>query len=307
MSPAEIYIHHFQNSEPSYYTRVPNIIDHLTYQVEENGVKKVRRLSIYAKELYRIMRMIASDNGKDWHTTESLAEIMGCSVGSVYNAKIELLQKFDQLDGNPLIIENKKQIVRTINGKNIKTVLCTRTIVCIWSWNNAFMATIKYQNKFGKIPDSSHESGIQAPDSCGESGRPPDSCGESGAQGPDSCGECNNNNNNKNPLFIEQQPTAEAASVCFSNKTNSVSVSELKENLDHKAQALNWLLNFGFDLKTAIHLSETTHIDDLKNASIYFGKQLKKKKQTNEKIPNPLGYLRKVIKEKYWQKNEQQI
>lgn len=294
-SPAEIYAEQFQVTEPKYYTRVPNIIDHLTYSVEKDGKIVKKRLSVYAKELYRVIRMIASDGGADWHTTEHLAEIIGCSVGSIVNAKEELLKPMDQLDGSPLIKEDRRSVMRDIgNGKKIKTTLCTRTIICIWSWNNAFMATIKHQNKFGRIPDS-----------CGESGQPPDSCGESAPPGPHSCGEANKNPNNKSPLFKEQQPAAEAASVSsvvsldMSNSSVLVSGNSSKSS-DEKAKAFNWFMKIGCDIRSSTYFVESFTSDDIKNASMYVEKQIAKKKAKNDYIPNIIGYLRKTLENKWW-------
>jgi len=269
MSPAEEYAFNFQNPEPKYYARVPHIIDHLTFKIEKDGVIETKRLSIYAKELYRVIRMIASEKGADWHTTESLAEIMGCSVGSVTNAKKELLMPMDQLDGQPLIIEQRKKITKLVNDKKVVTVLCTRTIIDIWKWNNAFMATIKNQVKYGRPPDS-----------CGESDTPPDSCGESAPQGAHSCGEANNNNVNNNPLFIEQQPTAEAASVCsYKSKLSDV-----------KLQAFNWFLKIGCDIQSATHFINVYSMEEIHEASKalekdakHYGKEMKHAKGVKKK------------------------
>lgn len=279
MNPSEIYAFNFQNPEPKYYTRVPNIIDHLTYKIEKDGIMITKRLSIYAKELYRIIRMIASDSGADWHTTESLAEIIGCSTGSIVNAKKELLMPMDQLDGKSLIIETRKQIHKTVNDKHISTTLCTRMIVDIWKWNNAFMATIKNQIKYGRPPDSRDESA-----------NPPDSCDESAPQGPDSYGEPNNNKENNNPLFKEQKPTAVAVPVCSSKEKMS----------DVNLKAFNWLLKIGCDIQAATHFINTYSTKDISEASKYVEKKYEKNKREKKQTYNLIGYLRKTLENKWW-------
>jgi hypothetical protein len=288
MNPAEVYMHHYQTQEPNFYTQVPNIIDHLTYEIEEKGVKITKRLSVYAKELYRVIRMIAKDHGKDWHTTESLAEIIGCSVGSIINAKKELLMPMIQLENSPLIIEERSPLKKIIEGKTIKTTLCKRMIVDIWKWNNAFMATKKHQMQFGRFPDS-----------CGESGWSPDSCGESAPQGPDSCGESIKNNTKKNPLSKEQQPTAKADPVCSLHAKCSVvsAQSASPPEKEAKINNFNLLMKMGFGEIAALNLIASYSGCAFIEAFRYLNEQKIKKKILNE-----LGYFRKILEGKWWEK-----
>lgn len=285
MSPAELYAHQFQNPEPKFYTRVPNIIDHLTYSIEENGKIIKKRLSIYAKELYRIIRMIASDDGACWNSTESLAEKIGCSVGSVVNAKKELLMPMDQLDGSALVIETRKKLLKTkSDGSRFATVLCTRTIIDIWRWNNAFMATVKYHNQYGST------------DSCGESVDGTDSCGESVSLGTDSCGEGNNIPCNNNPLYIKQHPTAEAASVCLSkDEKKKMSLSEAQR------KSYEWMLLNGFDEKTSFSTALNFTPQQIEFSSKYIEDQQQKKKAKGLKVDNIWGYFIQVLKGRYWE------
>jgi hypothetical protein len=285
LMPSEIYAEQFQNPEPKYYTRMPNIIDHLTYTVIENGKKKVKRLSIYAKELYRIIRMIASDKGACWNTAESLALKIGCSVGSVVNAKKELLMPMDQLDGSPLVIETRKKILKTKpDGKKFATVLCTRTVIDIWKWNNAFMATVSFQNQYGNT------------DSCGESVDNTDSCGESVSLGTDSCGEGNNNPPKKNPLFKEQQPTASADSVCLSKiQKKALLFSE------DRTSAFNWMVSKGCEEKAAYAMAKDFTPQEIDLASKYVVSQEKKNKAKGKKLDNPWGYFTQTLRGKYWE------
>lgn len=284
-SPSEIYVEQFQNSEPKFYTRIPNIIDHLTYTVEENGKKIKKRLSIYAKELYRIIRMIASEGGSDWNTTKSLAEKIGCSVGSIHKAKKELLMPIDQLDGTALVTEKRKTIQKTASdGRKFATTLCTRTINDIWKWNNAFMATLKYQNQYGGT------------DSCGESVGGTDSCGESVYPGTDSCGERNNISLNKNPMFKKQHPTANAAPVCLSkNKKGRMSLSE------DQRKSYEWMLANGCDEKSAFTMASKFTTQEISDASYYLEGQRKKSKAKGKNITNLWGYFHQTLKGRFWE------
>ena len=275
ISPSELYAIHLENEEPSFYCMIPHLISYLTYDfIDKDGKKEVRKLSLVARELYRVIKQTAGDRGKCWRDTDGLAELCGMSVGSVVNAKKELQQNFHQLNNTPLItvVESKKA-----NFKNDKCVNKSPshiiTVKNIWGFNNAYMSTLKYQKVEAGSP---HESAQ------GEAGSPH---------------EPNNNPNNKNPLSKEQQPTACADSVvgCFLNKEDSVLV-------DKKARACNWFLQIGCDLKTATYFVETYSSDDIYQASMYTEQQLKKKKAKNQTIPNIIGYLRNTLKNRYWEK-----
>ncbi len=286
LSPAEQYAFHFQNPEPKYYARVPNIIDHLTYQVEKDGVKETKRLSVYAKELYRVIRMIANDYGKCWHSTKSLAEIMNCSTGSITNAKNELLMPMDQLEGKALIIETERTTIKRLeNGQAIPVPLITRMIVDIWPWNNAFMATRKFQNEYGR-------------DSCGEQPEARDSCGESPLLDRCSCGEPNNNPVLENPLFHIQQPTADADSAVFKS-----SKKEREKNLlpaDAK-KAFEWMIERKCDPLAALEIAKKYTPSEIHGASGYVEKQMKKNKLKNKPIQNLWGYFRTVLDRRFWE------
>jgi len=283
-SPADLYAFEFQNPEPKYYTRIPNILDHLTYKNEKGEVK---RLSVYAKELYRIIRMIASDHGCCWYTTKNLAEKIGCSAGAVCNAKKELMMQMIQLDGNPLIIEKRKSTPKIVNGiVTSRRDLCTYTLMDIWRWNNAYMATLKYQVE----PEILDET-----DSYSESVGGTDSCGESVSQGTDSCGEPNNNKKNNIPLSLKQQPTAEA----------DVSISSKEKDLvygEKQVEAFNWLMKIGMKMGAAYTLVQQYSYEEIDLASAYLESQLNKKKRKGENIPNKIAYLINTLQNRYWEK-----
>jgi len=284
-SPAELYAIHFQNPEPKYYARVPNIIDHLTYEIEKDGVKETRRLSVYAKELYRVLRMIASDYNKCWHSNESLAEIMNCSTGSITNAKKELLMPMKQLEGSPLILEKKGTTTRKLeNGDAIQVPFSHKTLINIWPWNNAFMATRKYQKEYGRR------------DSCGDLPEPRDSCGDLPLLDRDSPGECNNNPCLLDPICNVQQPTADADPVVF--KSQKKEEERRKLPLDKQA-ALKWMIFHKCHPIVALDFAKRFSCDDIEKASDYVMKQ-----KESTKIDNLWGYFRTVIEGKFWLKKK---
>ncbi len=279
MTPAELYAFHFQSTEPKFYSRIPHIIDHLTYDEvdKDSGQVIIKRLSVHAIQFYRIIKSITGDEGICWQNRDKLAELANMSAGSVTNAKAELQKHFHQLDGNPLIkIDDGKKTTHT-NGTIYHKVM----ILDIWKWNNAFMATLNVHKK--KAP-SPNDGANQAPS--------PNDGAPLGAPSP---GDTNNIKQNKNPLSKEQQPVASATAVCpLDKKEEDVSV------LEQKTQAFNWFIKIGCDVRSATHFVENFSIDDIKNASLYVKQMIEKKKTKNEIVPNVVGYLRKTLENKWW-------
>ena len=280
-SPSEIYAYEFQNSEPNHYTRVPNIIDHLTFSDDEG---KTCRLSVYAKELYRIIRMTTTDgDGKCWRSIENLAELMNCSKSSVIEAKKQLKMPMHQLDGTPLIQEVKKQKAKVVDGMVLnKSTYCTYTINDIWKWNNAFMRTLKYQK-------------TEAHSLCESAGGAHSLC-ESATQGAHSPGDPNNNTLNKNPLFKEQQPATGVASACSQEKQKRLFPSESNEKI------YEWLVKIGLEERTAYKTANSYSAQIIKEASDFMTQQLQKNKAKGIKTKNIPAYFMTILQNRYWEK-----
>lgn len=289
MTPADVYALHFQNSEPKYYSRIPHILDHLTYDETdpETGNVIIKRLSIYAIQLYRVIKTIAGDEGACWQHRDKIAERANMSAGSVTKAKEELQKSFHQLDGSPLIkVEEVKKTSQT-NG----TVYHKLFILDIWKWNNAFMATLSFHKKEALSPN--------------DTAKPALSPNDTAPQGALSPGDTTKNKQNKNPLSKEQQPADESASVrscCpLDMSISSVSVdpppSEIPED---KLQAFNWFTKIGCDIQSALYFIKTFTEEDIRSASQYVEQQLLRKKQKNETIPNIIGYLRRTLENRWW-------
>jgi hypothetical protein len=299
MSASEKYAFEFQNTEPKYFTQVANIIDHLTYtKTNPDGTTSVERLSVFAKELYRIIRMIASDDGSCFNTTENLAIKINCSAGSVYNAKNELKMPMHQLDGNPLIFE-KKVTSRTFDNGKVKDSrpLCVYTIFDLWKWNNAFMSTLKFQKvKYGQNPVEESELSCEHTDSPYESVPPTDSPHESVSQGTDSPHEANKNPNTKNPLYKKQQQPV--SSVCSVSSLNKDSVFS-EEN---KVKAYEWLTKNGCPEGNASAIVNRFCLADLIAASEYSNNQFEKNKAKGKPLGNKWAYFQTVLNKRYWEK-----
>ncbi len=285
LSPSQMYAIAFESSEPKHYTRIPNIIDHLTYEEldEKTGQTIKKRLSVYASHLYRVIKSIANEGNACWMNRDNLAELANMSTGKISECKKELSQKFHQLDGKSLIsIEECKKT--TMKGKEQSNQTCYHkiTIIDIWKWNNAYMATLKFQKKMEALSPG---------DGADEALSPGD-----GAQGEAlSPGDTNKNPSFNNiPLSKEQQPTADADLSVSSNKEK-----ELFSSDPNIQRAYDWLLKEGFDEKASKEIAIRYSSDDISKAGAYTNRQVDKNKKNNVKT-NKLAYLRDCLKYRYW-------
>lgn len=289
MLQAELYAIHFANSEPSFYGRIPHIIDHLTYDKVNKKTGKVekKRLSVYAKELYRVFKSIAGDRGACWQNRDNLADLANMSAGSITNAKNELTQKFHQLDGNPLITITEEKKRNPKNGTEYHKVV----ILDIWRWNNAFMGTRKFHQE-ENCNEKTYEQAPSPHDRAREAPSPHDSA----PQGAPSPHDINKNPITKTKMFKEQQPVK--TPDCSFEKENSVFSD--RKNISPEDQAYDWFLKFGCDSKTAAFLSATYSVKDIIDASKYVEDMIDKKRKKRETIGNKIGYLRDALKNKRW-------
>ena len=277
----------FASDEAFNFTQIPNCISDLTYSSPKDG--KLMRLSVQAKELYRVLRMTAGDKGVCWRSTENLAEICNMSVGAVSNAKAELFMPMHQLNNTPLIQISIKTKSVSKESKCIgKTQYHHITICNIWAFNNIIAAMKKeeaYQEKLKKAQARSPHESARGADSPHESG-PPE------ARSPH---ERNKNTDNKNPLFNEQQTTPEGVSAASKQKGGKLSASQQK--------AFDWLIEKGCEKGNAESIATNFSSDDIVNASSYTSNQLKKNAAKNKKTPNKWGYFQTVLSGRYWEKN----
>jgi hypothetical protein len=291
LSPAEQFCVQLENQEPNYYSRIPHILSDLAYDKinPKTGQVVKKRLSVFAKELYRVLKSTAGDYGKCWKNTKHLAEECNMSPGMVSKAKAELTQKFDLLDGKSLITITKKK-KSLLNDQRLvsQSTYDEITIIGIWNYNNANMSVRAFMNKNKEVEveaDSPHESVGGA-----------DSPHESVPEGADSLHERNKNPNNKNSLYNKQQPTAVADPVVFLKNKDFCSLSS--EQKDFR----KWVIEAGGTEKTANVLIFKYPILDLKQAFEYTRAQFKKNKAKGKTMGNIIGYLQTVLQNKYWER-----
>lgn len=277
------YIVALQNPEPCNYTRIPNIIDHLTYNEldTETGETKVKRLSIYSKELYRVLKTAAGQENICWKNTEHLAEIANMSVGQIAKCKKELQQRFNELEGTPLIeiIEKKKSTFK--NGEKLNgTVYHQIMIVNIWGKQRAYFLMKKLLKEAHSscepagVADSPHEPALE------------------GARSPHERNKITKNI--KTPLFNEQHSSDESDAVCSSDKEAAI------VSVDGNTEMFNWLMKIGCDAIGALKIIGNFTPEELHRASGYVQRQIEKKKAKKEPMTNIVGYLRKTLENKWW-------
>lgn len=289
MTPSELYSLHFQNSDPKFFSMMPHILDHLTYdEIDlQTGNKVIKRLSIFAIQLYRIIKIIAGEHGACWQNRDKLAELANMSTGSISKAKEELQKNFHQLDGNSLI---KLEEVKKSNSKN-GTTYHRIIIQDIWRWNNAFMGTLNIRRNEAPSPN--------------DGAKPAPSPNDGAPQTALSPGDTNNNNANNTPLSKEQQPVDNVqcpmSTVCSLNQESIVPPAPPDE-VTHRTEAFNGLMRIGFEITAATYLSENNPPEDLINAAIYYQKQKQKRASKGEEIKNPPGCYRDILKKRYWEK-----
>jgi hypothetical protein len=234
ISPAELYAFELNNNDPKYYAQIPAVIFQCTYLAPEprkdnkNYGKMVRkRLSVYAITLYTYIKQLAGRSGKVWMTTDSLAEECNMSQGSISNAKKELLQPLEQLNGKSLI-EIKtasKSFTREDGSKGAKEYHII-TPTHIWPENNAYMATIKYHQdlKIGLIEPEN----IQASDSRGELDQASASRRELDSLGSDSRREAIQKNSETEASVFNKTEATASPPACSLNQ-EEISVFSAKE------------------------------------------------------------------------------
>lgn len=276
-SISEIYAFQLQNEEPGYYSRIPHIISYLTYDCidPDTGEVLVKKLSPNARELYRVIKMTASDGGCCWKSRDTLAEECGMSIGAITNAKKELQQKFHQLDGNSLIKLEKKQKTTVKEGQILnKTTYDTIVIVNIWTWNNAFGAI---KNKKGALSPHDGAGGALSPH-------------DTATQEALSPHDTNNNPIINNPLYKEQQPTA----------TADIAVSFICKNRlfpsEKQRQAYEWMVSKGCKEATAYKIAKQYSPEDIQKASEYTKERLKK-----GSVDSHWAYFQSTLQKRYWE------
>lgn len=285
LSPADMYQYYLEQEEPNNYSRIPNILGHLTYDFidAKTGKKSVKKLSVYARELYRVIKQTAGDNNLCWKTVRHLAEEAGMSVHAVCEARKELEQCFHQLEGKSLIATTKHQktsVDEKGKSKN-KTIYHRTKIVSIWGYNNAFFKIKALEKKMGRVPNTNapneHVSQWEH--------APQRACSHTATE---------QDVLDKMPLSKEQQPPASADSV-----VPPINKKRLFP-LDEKRKAYEWMIKGGCSEGIAYKMASFYTSEEIQNASKYLENQINQKK-TKIKT-NKWAYFQTILLQRYWEK-----
>lgn len=109
----------FEEVSRDFRTEIPKIVFYLL---------KHKKISNYAFVLYSVLRETAGEHGLSWKSQRTLADDCYCSTKKICEAKIELQQSFEELDGNSLI-----HLVRGDPKKNETDRIFIRDI---WKYNH---------------------------------------------------------------------------------------------------------------------------------------------------------------------------
>ncbi len=301
----------YKIAEPSYYDRIPAILDYLTYitsETDKHGVTRWfrRRLSPTTKEVYRAIKKSSGKDNKCWKTLEHLAEQVGCCRSSVIKAKWELSQSFEQLQGNSLInIEIKRFKSFDASGQNAINTreIHTISIEYIWGYNEDFMRngcpdsypltseTLKNNEaelaiekmRQPTIEDLVHKSGAESTNVLRPPGRVHKRTPLPNGQSP-----LMDSKQTTKPDYIikEQDYTADAASVLH--------INNLLSAFDQTESAETYFLDMGCTTSFVRWMISNYSLGDLLAAVLYVFDCDKKKK-----ISNIQAYLRQTLQKRW--------
>jgi hypothetical protein len=288
------------SSEPNYYSQIPGIINYCTYLVDGVSVK----ISPIAKTLYTVIKQLAGQKGVCWVGRRLLAELVNCSTGAITNAKRELSQKMEQLNGKPLITISKlKRNIYNESGEiKFATIYDQIKIESIWPENNAFMGVLIHNSSVHK---STHHKNHGHQD-CDPQGTRVIEC-ETLSQGAESSvdqiqnqqiqkhsvKEQNQSQRGRTP-FVESRSTSPPRSMktCDCSSPSGKTVKPVRGEANITATHLeNDLVKFGCDSKFVKEILKNFNAQTIDDALEYTKQQLKKKA-----INNKLGYFREALK-----------
>ena len=298
-SQVEKYLFHLENEEPCYYSRIPYILNYLTYIYinKDTGEKEIRKLSVYAKVLYQVIKQFSFENanGRCWASRDHLAEIAGMSSGKISQAKQELSQSFHQLEGNPLIVivECKKNIpCPTDDTKSLgKTIYHKIGVVNIWKWNNAFIGSKAHIEKTPELDDffnDDEDEALSPHDGAGGALSPHDTAPVEALSPHDT----NNNHPNKNPMFKKQQTPAAAGSVVSENKRRLFVTPEHEK-------AYLWMISLACEEALAFSIAKKYTPEEISTASDYLIKMKSNPKFSGFKR-GKWAYFQNILENKWY-------
>lgn len=281
LSPSELYAINLNENDPKYFSLTPGIIFHCTYVAKEKKKGKKhygelvrKKISPHAIALYTCIRQIAGQNSACWSSTSYLSALTGMSAGMISEAKADLTQPIEQLNGKPLLeITEKRKKVTQPDG-SVKSVPYHQIVPThIWPENNAYMATISYQENL--------ELGLVSRSQC-ESQPPSRSQCETDSLGSRS--QCETNKTEKNSSVNETEP-ARCASGCSSSEKGL-----FEENQEKIAKAKQAMRSSGSDENFIREMTKRFTPQRILDAGFYVQQMAKRKR-----ISNLQGYFRKAI------------
>lgn len=163
--------------EPRHYERIPAILDYLTYIEQEldeetgelNWYRK--RLTPTQKDIYRIVKQKCQGGQSVCFATQKhIADQAECSNNAVVEASRVFSLAFEQLDGSPLVLCEKKYVLTKRSKEDGQDVKVNKrpvnisSLVDVWRWNNAFMDTAdrtKFPERKQRITEKEAELSIE--------------------------------------------------------------------------------------------------------------------------------------------------
>lgn len=274
LSAAELYAIEVENTEPSYFAQIPAVLYHCTYKDGET-TRKLHPISI---ALYGALKQLGGQNGACWASRERLAEMVGCSTGSISMAWMELAKPMDQLGGKSLItVQKRKKKRKSGGGSTYNHALINN----VWGENRAYMKVLEISRAASAAVDKSTSPSPHD----GESFSPSPHDGE--PLGSPSPHDANNRIQRKKHSVAETEAAAAPPSVCYSAPPFSVSSAK-----PHSAEGVTYMLrNFwGADENFIREMLRRFDPWRIAEACRYAAKQVKRKS-----IRNKVGYLREAI------------
>lgn len=271
--------------ENHHFTQIPCLIDHLTYihekidKITGQKIYERKRLSVYAKELYRQIKSCTFANGSSY-SSKHYANIMNCSLGTISNAKKELTQAFEQMEGKSLIRIEKIQKNKYNEKGNVHLYSYQQDKIFVedhlWTYNNSDMPNIKtlVKLKVGIMDQKEAEIAIEAVrqsyeqkdvhNSGGFSRHEAPSGGHSPYEEPSQGGRSPHERNNIHCHIQNEYETYSSGQSDNSNQ--NASLARNREMIENDQDAYNFLIKFGIHMPMAKKIMKCSDYLDVKEA-----------------------------------------
>lgn len=298
-----------QIEEPRHYDRIPAILDYLTYVEEvtdkKSGEKKYyrKRLSLGAKELYRIIKQRSGKINKCWAEGEDLADHLGCDEDSITKYKKILCMPIEQLEGNTLINIETQYKMDEKDGHKFARTKHIISVNHIWHYNNAFMDnfdTSIFPKKCEEISKNDYEVAIEkmrqptlTQEIVHNSGGSPKPSEEQGG-GLRKEKIAPQGGNPKRSDVNKLQSSSYSVSSHYTADAARVTSSMMKDCLFSENPMARWLYDY-FDQHYCTQILKEYSSEAIELARRYFEERRSKKR-----LDNPAGYIRRIFENKWY-------